>query len=287
MNTVPSNSNPDSAAAFARDENAVNSDVERDSDMPEAPAPSTAAMASEDDRRLHDVGLAAMAAVSQYPHAITEENNSLLVSEVVRAVTGNTFHSPYSNSPAFETDVESFSHGAGPLHSAESDIDSMPSGSEALSSGTQTTDNGVDMESIVRNLIERTATWQHMATVANDGDNGNLHKEMVMDYDSSFEEEYTSPSSGPDDDLEDLLRFYPGEEEYYHQRNAPHSPDTAMDDINLDEFYQNINYETVNVNLSQPPEPPVPPEGPLGADTELPGPSVLHTTSTVCLILFT
>ncbi|KAJ6129541.1 hypothetical protein N7512_002321 [Penicillium capsulatum] len=227
---------------------------------------------SEDDQRLHNVGVAALAALSQYPQAINEESNSLLVSEVVRAVTGGALTSPYFHSPTLETDEES--------HFETEQPRSGHSNTDTFSSETQETDHDVDMENIVHDLLERAATWNHMATVANDGDYDSIHKEMVMDYEPTFDDDYASPSSGSDDDLEDLLRFYPGEEEYYRQRNAPRSPESTMDDFNLDEFYNTVSFHTPNVNLSQNQGLAIPPEGPLAANTEPQvGASVLHTTT--------
>lgn len=269
-NTVPSNFPENGSPGFAHDDSSITAEVILGSNSREASAAATTM--SAEDQRLHNVGVAALAAVSHHPHALHEGNNSLLVSEVVRAVTGSALVSPYSHSPALDTDGES-PFGAELQHSGKSD-------SESFSSETQATDDDVDMQSIVQDLLDHAASWNHIATVASDSDNGNIHKEMIMDYETTFDDEYASPTSGPDDDLEDLLRFYPGDEEYYRQRNAPRSPESTMDDINLDEFYNNLVYETPSVEPPQAPEPAIPPEGPLTADTEPQrGASILHTTS--------
>lgn len=270
MNNLSSNLPDDGPLVWGHEDPAMTTGAVHDSDLREASA--AAATMSAEDQRLHDVGVAALTAVSQYPHAINEDSNSLLVSEVVRAVTGSTLVSPRPGSPVLKTDGES-PLGAEQPYSAHSD-------SETFSSESQATDDDVDMQNIWHDLLQHAAAWNQIATATEDDDYGNVHKDIVMDYEPTLDEEYASPSSGPDDDLEDLLRFYPGEEEYYRQRNMPHSPESTMDDINLDEFYNNLTYESPNVNMPQTPGPDIPPEGPLTADTAHQiGASIIHTTS--------
>jgi hypothetical protein len=245
-------------------------------------------MAAPEDQRLHNVGVAALAAVAQYPHAVNDESGSFIVNQVVNAVTGGVSSFHRSGPGLMDAEGNISDPSAERLYSTQSIADSFRSASEDSSPGSQTTNSDMDMESIVQDLIERTATWQNIATIA--GQNDQVRKDMVMDYDSVCEEDHPSPSTVPDDDLDDLLQFYPDEEEYYHQYIAGHSPrETAMHDVNLDEFYQTISYEPTNSHPPQVPAlaPEFPPASPLPVDNipeedvEWHPASIIHTTSMV------
>ncbi|OOQ81590.1 WD repeat protein [Penicillium brasilianum] len=242
-------------------------------------------MAAQEDLHLHNVGVAALAAVAHYPHAVNEESGSFIVNQVVNAVTDgpSSFH---RGAGIMEVGGNTSEPSAGRLYSPLSGADSFPSASEDSSSGSETSESDLDMESIVHDLIERSATWQNIATIT--GQNDQAWKDMVMDYDSVPEEDHPSPSTVPDDDLNDLLRFYPDEEDYYHKYIAGDSPrETAMHDVNLDEFYQTISYEPTNPTPPQIPAlaPEFPPAGPLPVDNPPEGEaewhpaSIIHTTT--------
>jgi hypothetical protein len=139
----------------------------------------------------------------------------------------------------------------------------------------------MEMDSIVNDLIERTATWENIATIENGHDYAK--KDMVMDYEPPFVDYASSPSSGSDDDLEDLLKFYPGEEEYLRQRKGARSPVASMHDVNLDEFYDHVTYDDPEVDVPQPPGDTTTPTGPLAEEaqevTDTHPASIIHTTS--------
>ncbi|KAJ5455584.1 uncharacterized protein N7458_003848 [Penicillium daleae] len=241
-------------------------------------------MAAQEDQRLHNVGVAALAAVAQYPRAVNDESGSFVVHQVVNAVTGGTSSFYRPGAALMEVEGNASDPSADRIYSTQSGVNSFLYTSEDQSLDSETSESDMDMESIVQDLIERTATWQNIATIAGQND----HKDMVMDYDSVLEEDNPSPSTIPDDDLDDLLRFYPDEEEYYHQHIAGHSPhETAMHDVNLDEFYQTISYEPTNPTPPQVPAvaPEFPPAGPLPVDNipeEEPDwhpASIIHTTT--------
>lgn len=233
------------------------------------------AMASEEDQRLHDIGVAAFAAIAQYPHAVNEESNSLLVSEVVQAMTGRSM--PLYHQPQYNLNLEEQAY---PSPDSEnhfyrpSDANSVLPGSNNLSPLSQD-DTNMDMEGIVQDLIERTATWPNMTAVGNDN---YLDNDMVMDYDSTYED-HTSPSTAPDDEFEDLIRFYPDEEEYYRNENLARSPEAIAHDVDLDEFYHTIDYDTGDVDIPQ--QPGTPPMGPFPGvdDLDIHPPSIIHTTT--------
>ncbi|KAJ5547271.1 hypothetical protein N7494_004856 [Penicillium frequentans] len=228
MNNEPSDSTTGRRPAFG--------DASSSMDISPAfsPAPPWTGIPSEDDQRLHSVGVAALAAVSQYPYPLNEESDSFLVSEVVGAMTS-------SARPAFR-------------HPQSMGLDTDWDSSETDHHG------GV----IVNDLIERTATWEHIATIENRNGHDNMQKDMMMDYDPPFVDYASSPSSGSDDDLEDLLKFYPGEEAYLRQRKETRSPVASMRDVNLDEFYDHVTYDDPEVDAPQPPENTTPTGGSFG-----------------------
>ena len=236
----------------------------------------------EDDGRLHNVGVAALTAVSQYPHAINAENNSLLVSEVVRAMTDSNLSLHQANLPVSDFQTELPTYGTTyprQLPSTHLEVEQDSSRSPP-SNESPTTEEDANMENIVLNLTERTSTWRNVATISNTHDAA-AAKDMMMDYEPALEDEdHASPSSSSDNELEDLIRFYPGEEEYLRLRNASNVPETAMSNVNLDEFYLDINHDSPNWGFSQLPSTTTPPGGPL----EVEGPpephpaSIIHTT---------
>lgn len=256
------------------------------SSLSESPASHWIGMPSEDDQRLHNVGVAALAAVSHYPHSVIEGNDAFLVSEVVNAVRDRPAHFYQPQSQFYASFDANLATQHGHQHYLAQDaVDSVPSEAE-MASMSRDSESDVDMNSVVQDLIERTGPWEHFATIADLHDHDNNQKDMVMDYDSIFEEDYTSPSSGPDDDLEDLIKFYPGEEDYLRQRIAPRSPEMSMRDINVEEFYRNVDYGMPNINMgiSQIHGNMTPSVGPFPDDQMQPAEehpaTVVHTTST-------
>lgn len=244
-------------------------------------APLWTGIPSEDDQRLHSVGVAALTAVSQYPYPMNEESGSFLVSEVVGAMTSSArpaFRHPQSLGLDTDWDSSETDHQGGVYLGAGN----MMSESEP-SSRSPPSDDDMEMNGIVNDLIERTATWEHMATIGNGNGHDNLQKDMVMDYDPPFADYASSPSSGSDDDLEDLLKFYPGEEVYLRQRKEARSPVASLRDVNLDEFYDHVTYDDPGVHAPQPPEVTTLPGGPLAEEaqeaTETHPASIIHTTS--------
>lgn len=105
----------------------------------------------------------------------------------------------------------------------------------------------VDMETIVRNLIHRTTGRQNIA-IAPASDMEDAQKDMVGDYESATMEDNPSPSSTSDDELEDFLRFYPDEEEYYYQRKERPTQEAEMPDCDLDDFYNSVSYDDIDVD---------------------------------------
>lgn len=254
--------------------------------LSESPASHWTGMPSEDDQRLHNVGVAALAAISHYPHSVNEGNDTFLVSEVVNAVRDRPAHFYQPQSQFYSSFDANFATQHGHQHYLAQDaVDSVPSEAE-MTSMSRDSESDVDMNSVVQDLIERTGPWEHFATIADLHDHDNNQKDMVMDYDSIFEEDYTSPSSGPDDDLEDLIKFYPGEENYLRQRIAPRSPEMSMRDVNVEEFYRNVDYGMPNINMgiSQIHGNLTPSVGPFPDDQTQPAEehpaTVVHTTST-------
>lgn len=285
MNHYPSD---EARARFAAPDVSYPGSSMRSSSVSELPAPRWTGMPSEDDERLHNVGVAALAAVSQYPHPVNEGSDTFLVSEVVNAVRDRP---PRFNQPqpqfygSYGDDGDGF---AGPQyqhHLTHDAADSLPSEAE-MTSRSRDSDSDVEMNSVVQDLIDRTAPWQHIATISDLHNHGDNRKDMVMDYDPVFEEDYTSPSSGPDDDLDDLIKFYPGEEEYLRQRNSPRSPEMSMHDVNLDEFYRRVEYAPpdVNMGMTQFQDDSAAPGGPILDEqtqpTEQHQAALVHTTST-------
>ncbi|KAJ5290931.1 hypothetical protein N7478_000182 [Penicillium angulare] len=244
-------------------------------------------MASQDDQRLRDVGVAALAAVSQYPHPVNGESGSFLVSQVVGAVSGNSRpRFEHADPTVFGTEAESSGTDQQRQHLGAFDTESSMI-SESESSSRSPVHNGdVDMESVVQELIERTVSWHNTATIASAHDYGDQQKDLVMDYEPTFEDySSSSPSSGPDDDIEDLIKFYPGEEKHLRQYHSSHVAEAPAHDVNLDEFYTPVDYDPFDANAqsemstqhsemmslpeeSLPIEPPVPVEDYPIAQTE-------------------
>lgn len=239
-------------------------------------------MASDVDRRLHDVGVAALAAVSQFPHAVNNESGSFLVSEIVNAVTS-------AGSPP---DYRLLDPGASLLpgrvffnQRAESHT---PAGPEVALGHGSPPGGDENIEATVQNLIHRTAGRQDMAIAPDTYFES--QKEMVMDYDPTPMDDTSSPSSESDDEFEDFIRFYPDEEEYHNSRKqCLMQPDSQMADYDLDDFYKTINYEDIDIDLPQSLGVAVsdPFENHIGEQPEaMPHPaSIIHTSSKMLSIL--
>lgn len=210
-------------------------------------------MASQDDQRLRDVGVAALAAVSQYPHPVNEESGSFLVSQVVGAVTGNSRpRFEYPDSTIFggtEAESSGTDQQRQPLGVGAFDTESSMISDSDSSSRSPVHNGDVDMESVVHELIERTVSWHNTATIASAHDYGDQQQDLVMDYEPTFEDySSSSPSSGSDDDIEDLIKFYPNEERYLRQYHSSHVSESPASDVNLDEFYTPVDYDPFDAN---------------------------------------
>jgi hypothetical protein len=194
-------------------------------------------MTSDVDRHLHDVGVAALAAVSQFPHAVNDQTGSFLVSEVVNAVTSAGSPPDFRNSdlPPARVVYPTIPRSHNP---AQPDLtfDHMSH-----------TGGDVNMEGTVQDFIQPSAGRHHIG-IAQDMKIQSQMK-MAMDYESTSMEASPSPSS--DDELEDFIRFYPDEEEYHKLRKQRPANDIEMADFDLDDFYNTINYEDIDVDLPQ------------------------------------
>jgi len=252
-------------------------------------------MASEEDQRLHNVGVAALAAVAQYPNAVNEESGSLLMSEVVNAMTGSAMPPDPSTSRPFHGNSHLFSNIGRMNFTAHSDPENMAVEPVIFSPRSRTGSDvsDVNLDTSVQQLIERTAPWQAIATIESNyysGD-GDVSRGMVLDYDLIFEENHLSPSIMSDDDLEDLIQFYPDEEEFFHQRHTPYprAGSPIMDEVNLDEFYTTVNYNATSSSLPQAPGDTEAGQFPLDGDqleaAALHPETVVHTTSMMHLHL--
>lgn len=270
---------------------ALSPDVASGSDPAYSPVPPSVGMPSEHDQHLHDVGVAALAAISHDVHPVNQQSGSSLVSEVVNAVTDG----PSRNSPLITsgriTDSSSFSTPS--LYPAGVESNDPSPAPELDSAGSQTPTGNANMHAVVQELIGRTAAWPSAVIVEdmdhNDMDNDSHRNEMVMDYEpATVEETYDSPSSSSDGDLEDFIRFYPDEEYYYRSQRA-HRPPLATGDIDLDDFYRRINYDTTLTSglpsVAAQTAPDI-----LDIDEPLPNapglhpPSIIHTTSKSCVL---
>jgi hypothetical protein len=240
MNPPPHSRNGPSG----REDDATALNSTRDSDTSSTDRFTSPNMTSEIDRRLHDVGVAALAAVSQYPRAVDNAHGDLMVSEVVNAVTSAGGPPDYGN---LDSGVSLLPGHRGRFQ--QSAMGGTPSAGPGFAFGSNPSGD-VDMETIVRDLLHRTGGRQNIA-IAPDSDFEEAQKDMVMDYESATMEDKPSPSSTSDDELRDFLRFYPDEEEYYYQREARPTQEAEMPDCDLDDFYNSISYDDIDVDLPQ------------------------------------
>ncbi|KAJ5124852.1 uncharacterized protein N7515_008677 [Penicillium bovifimosum] len=195
-------------------------------------------MASEVDRRLHDVGVAALAAVAQFPRPVNNQSDSFIVSEVVNAVTSAGPFEPRSMNSGVSSGRR------GPHQQAGTGT----AGPEFVF-GSNLGGGDVDVEAILQNFIQRTEARQN--AFATDSGYDDSQKDMIMDYESATMEDTASPTHTSDNELEDFLQFYPDEEEYYYKRKQRPAPDAEMTDYDLDDFYNSINYEELEMDLPQ------------------------------------
>lgn len=256
----------------------------------QAPASVTATtMPSQEDQRLHNVGMAALATVGQFPHAVNEESGSLLVSEVVNAVSGGGDSSHQFAMRDQDVEAGFITGYAGMVYSL-SDAESVSEEPGLFSPRPWTGSDvsGFTPRYTVQELIERAAI-QNMARVEMDSDSdGEVGwRDMAVDYEPVLGERRASPSTNPDDELEDFIRFYPGEAEYHQQQNDWRlSRRESIGDVDLDGFYDRVHYGPIEVQA-----PGTPPMGPFPTGDDQPEPglppeSIIHTASMAPCPLF-
>ncbi|KAJ5818817.1 hypothetical protein N7474_004408 [Penicillium riverlandense] len=277
----PSSTPSSEASTLDEAECALSPDLASGSDPAYSPVPPSVGMPSEHDQHLHDVGVAALAAISQDVHPVNQQSGSSLVSEVVNAVTeGSSRNSPLNTSGTVEPSSIFSTPRLYPTGVESNDLSPAP---EVNSAGSQTPTGNANMHAVVQELIGRTAAWPS-AVIVEDIENNSPRNEMVMDYEpATVEETYDSPSSLSDDDLEDFIRFYPDEEYYYRSQRA-HRPPLATGDIDLDDFYRRINYDTTLpsglpsvITQTVPDIPDI--DEPLPTAPGVHPPSIIHTTT--------
>ncbi|KAF7731344.1 WD-40 repeat-containing protein [Penicillium ucsense] len=211
--------------------------------------------------------LAALTTIMQNPHMVNEgEAFTVAETPVVNAVTA-TVPSAFIQSGVQLVTMESlFQDGTventrSAPHGADDLSTEMDEGSSGLPSGQ----DDLVMDRIVQDLLGQNTRWSNIATITNGNDL--CRDDMIMDYESSLAGDHPSPSTIPDDDLEDFLRFYPDEETHFYQYVAGHSQhDNAWHDVNLDEFNQEITYAST---IAEPPQtaPAVPDFAAAGPDS--------------------
>lgn len=283
MNSTSSDSSRGGSPAFGDDASTMSMDIMGSNALRPAARNDTT---SEEDQRLHNVGVAALAAVAQYPHAVNEESSSLLMSEVVNAMTGSARPPNPSTSRSFQDESHLFSNVGRTNYAAQFDPESVPVEPAIFSPRTDSDVSDLNLDINVQQLIERTAPWQTMATLESNylSQDDDMSRDMGLTYEPLFEGNHSSPSTIPDDELADLIRFYPGEEEFYHQRHAPYTRagSPMMDEVNLDAFYATVSYNATDPNLPQAPVNPGAVPFPLGDDqleAALHPETIVHTTS--------
>lgn len=242
-------------------------------------------MASEEDQRLHDVGVAALAAVAQYPHAVNQESGSLLMTEVVNAMTGGALPPDPSTLQHFQEGTHRVPNVSGTNRATPFIPERVSVEPVIFSPGSRIVSDVGDsnMEISVQQVTE--APSQNFATVVrNDfSEDDDMSDDITFDLEPVLHGNHPSPSIDLNDELEDLIRFYPDEEEYYHQRYKPytHAGFPMMDEVNLDEFYATVNYSVTDPSLPQIPANPGPGPLPLSEDHgEVHPETIVHTAST-------
>lgn len=243
--------------------------------------PASTSMASDVDRHLHDVGVAALAAVSQYPHAVNDHSGSFLVSEIVNAVTS-------AGSPPDHRLLDSVSSllpGRGYTNTQSGS--QSPAGPVFAFGHGSLSGGDLNIDGMVQSSLHRTAGRQGIV-IEKDSDMY-YHKDMAMEYESTNMQQPSSPSSESDDEFEDFIRFYPDEEEHHNLRKQyPTQPDAEMADFDLDDFYKTINYEDIDIDLPQPLGVAVSdPMETHAAEQPEPGPhpaTIIHTSSKILVL---
>ncbi|KAJ5140872.1 hypothetical protein N7448_004280 [Penicillium atrosanguineum] len=249
-------------------------------------APTRDAMASEEDQRLHDFGVAALAAVAQHPHAVNEESGSLLMNEVVNAMTGGALPPNPSALRLFQDDSLQFPNSRRMNFAASFIPESVPVEPVAFSAGPQIVSEASDLnvDISVQQLIERAAPSHSIADAESNyySEDDDMSGDNALDFEPGFEGNHSSPWADPDDDLEDLIRFYPDEEEFYHWQHTPYTRTDSpmMGEVNLDEFYATVSYSATDPSLPQTPANPGPGPIPLSEDQpEVHPETIVHTAT--------
>ena len=277
MNSSSSDPFRGGSPAFGDDASATNMDIMSANTL----APTRNFTASEEDQRLHDVGVAALAAVAQYPHAINEESGSLLMNEVVNAMTGGALPPNPSALRPFQDGSPQFPNSRWMNYASSFFPESVPADPVIFSPGPQMVSEASDLnvDISVQQLIERAAPSHDIATYSEDD---NMSRDDALDFEDGFEGNHTSPSTDPNDELEDLIRFYPDEEEFYHWRHTTNTRASSpkMDEVNLDEFYATVSYSATDPSLPQTPANPGPGPFPPSEDQpEVHPETIVHTAS--------
>ena len=213
---------------------------------------------SEDDQHLREVGIAALAALAQNP-PLREEDEHVVVDQVVAAVSGN--NQPRLQSSAIDMETsdktpDSDANRLRRLESPETDQEntntSTPSDQGdtsvarrfAHSFGNSGDDDGASD-------TEMADTWQRPnQRIETELNSLMLHRRTqnmpLMDYDATVETYASSPASGPEEDIEEMLKFYPGEEDYFRRRNpsipGTQSTQAPRGNVDLGGFYSQAHY---------------------------------------------
>jgi hypothetical protein len=242
-------------------------------------------MASEEDQRLHDVGVAALAAVAQYPHAVNQESGSLLMTEVVNAMTGGALPPDPFTLQHIQEGSHQLPNVSGTNHARPFIPERVSAEPVIFSPGSRIFSDVGDSNMDISVQQVTVAPSNNFATVVrNDlSEDDDMSDDLSFDLEPVWDGNHPPPSIDSNDELEDLIRFYPDEEEYYHQRYKPYTRAgyPMMDEVDLDDFYATVNYSVTDPSLPQIPANPGPGPLPLSEDHgEVHPETIVHTAST-------
>lgn len=235
---------------------------------------------SEDDQRLREVGMAALAALAQNP-PLYEENEHGVVDQVVAAVTG-------INQPMFRSSIMDMETSD---KNSESDVDglSCPGSLETEDQAHASTPSDQDISGVRR--VNNTSEYNIASDAEMDHLGQRIESELntMMDYDSPRETSASSPASDLEENIEEMLRFYPGEEEFFRRRNpslsgsqSTHPPRANLD---LRDFYIRVHYDNIDPSHPSHFEDPQAMAEPMNELDLIEAVPFLHTNSMFCLFL--
>ncbi|EAW15243.1 WD40 repeat domain-containing protein [Aspergillus clavatus NRRL 1] len=214
--------------------------------LAQIPDPRDARLITEHGVDLTEAGVSAFTAVSQYPNAYADENESatFAVSEVVNAVIAREDYFRAGGRHIQTAPVDRSSSPPADVYMSDSDTTDVLGYPGGVPIGAYMSGGRMGMDSLSHRLVADPASGHLFSTIAEESDEDEVG-DLVMDYESPMAGNGFGMSDR-EDDLDDTQKFYlDHDDEFYEDyvdRIRTREATGHLSDVDFNDFYRAFDY---------------------------------------------